>query len=268
MLQRMRRIFQNTQGLALIEFAFVLPIFIILVLFTAEFSRFFLMHLRVQKTAYTMANIITQYTPASATPANAGQLNSDIISTTLGMTQLKKMIGGDADNENVSMVVTSVRNEVTTYSKKGLVAKWQTCVSGSGGCPVKSVVTKSNVLVPASFVKNTKTNFASPYNGMVTNMRDGENMVSVEVSYRYKPYYTALFVGLGTVFPDFNFPGISQQIFTSVAFFSPRDLGPTNGGMACLPPSDTSTGKNTYFSYQDCPCASASYAAGCSSLPL
>lgn len=267
MLQLINKLLRNTRGVALVEFVLVFPLIMLLILVSAEFTRYFLINLRLQKAAYAIGNIVTQYPAATATPAKAGEINQDEIFNTLSSSLVSNMMG---PNMSALVIVSSL------YKQPGdrLVIKWQTASYGPGGCGFPSLTTQWGVPAMASFTKNWVTNgqgrvVSEPYKTQLAGMADGENIIAVEVIYGYAPLYSDMFQAIANVFPDFNFGGlhgnryanVASDILYKVAFFTPR-----NGDLTCLPPA-AGGASNTFFSYQSCPCTNNSYDGGCTSLP-
>ena len=241
---RIASLWKNRQGAALIEFIIVLPLFLLLVFACAEFSRYLIINIKVQKAAYAFASMVTQYQPATKS-LNAGEINLTELTTTLGGNQLVNMMAPFGSDPNEGVIVTSVRRE----SGKILI-KWQVFTAGSFG-GVQSIVnqkTPSQILDYAGFIQDqpatfdaTKNPGLSPAN--LSTMLDRENMIVVEVFYNYKPLYTTLFGALGANFPAFNFTGITPKVIARQAVLAPR-----NGSLICLP----GAAAGSAFLYPDC----------------
>jgi hypothetical protein len=60
-----RRLLRSQSGVALIEFAFVLPLLILILLGTIELARYAIIHQKLDKTANAMADFVTQRTTVS-----------------------------------------------------------------------------------------------------------------------------------------------------------------------------------------------------------
>lgn len=70
---------RNDSGVALAEFALVLPILLLIILGSIELSRYALLHLKLDKSATTMADLVTQRSSVSLLDladigSNAGQI--------------------------------------------------------------------------------------------------------------------------------------------------------------------------------------------------
>jgi hypothetical protein len=207
-----------------------------------ELSRYVLITLKVQNAAFAMANIITQYPPATKS-LSAGEINYNELTATLGGNQLKKMLapfGNDVSREG--MIVTSIRKEDAVNSTTPII-KWQVFTAGSI-TGAESIVTRRAVPPPAAFNPNQVTNFdvsKNPATANLATMRDGENAIVVEIFYNYTPLYTQVFSAINLSFPAFNFPGLTSQTITRQTFMVPR-----KGDLICLP------GAGAAFLYTEC----------------
>ena len=150
---------KNQYGTALIEMAFMFPILLLLILGAVELVRYILVLQKVDKSAYALADAITQ-----STPANTG------IVAGLTETQINDILAlypdllSPFDEEGSPAVrVTSFRNEGGTVR-----TKWSLTRGGDPGVPDAPV-------------------------GMNLN----ENLINVRVSYIYEPFLSELLQGLG-----------------------------------------------------------------------
>jgi hypothetical protein len=243
-MQKIVALWNDRRGVALIEFVIVFPLFLFLVFVGAEFSRYLLIHIKVQKSAYAMASIITQYPPATSA-RSPGEINLTELTTTLGGNQLAHLLSPYGDNlGNEGMIVTSVRKEAGRT-----VVKWQVFTAGAIG-GVKSIVNQKDsgaISNYAGFVQNQPTTFdALKYPALsaanLATMLDGENMIVVEVFYKYTPLFTQMFGAVGGSFSAFDFAGIAPKTIARQAILTPRN----GGDMSCLP------GAGSAFLYPGC----------------
>ena len=209
----------NNRGAALVEFVFVLPIFMLLVFAGTEFTRYLLIQMKVQSAAYTVASIVSQYNPATTPTVTSGSISLDALLASLDSNALKKLLSpyGD-DSADRGMIITSIRKEGTNASPT-LVAKWQVFLSG--GLSRNSVVTGSN---PSAFSRDMPVTGPANLLANLGTMASGENMIIVEVNYNYKPL-TNFILG------DIDTSNILKSgILTRITM-----LGPRNGDLICLP---------------------------------
>ncbi len=237
---------RDQRGVALIEFVLVFPLLLLLLFGCVELSRYLMVHLKVQSASYAMANIVTQY--QAATPKLAsGEINYAQLTGALGGDQLKHMLapfGNDLSREGV--IVTSIRKQ--SPSVPGTVIKWQIFTAGSI-TGVESIVnqkTPVSISNVAGFVQDRPTTFdGTIYPGFssanLASMFVGENMIVVEVFYRYDPLYTSVFNAIGITHPAFAFPGLTPQTVTRHVVMRPR-----SGDLICLP------GAGSAFLYPEC----------------
>lgn len=226
----------DQRGVALIEFVMVFPLLMMLLFGCLEFSRYLMIHLKVQNATYALANIVTQY-PASSPTLEAGKISYTELMNTLGGNQLAKMLSPfGSDPTRQGMIITSIRRENAKHSTRPVI-KWQIFTGGSisaveSAVNQKTPATISNV---AGFVRDLPTSFDATKNpgastASLAGMFERENMIVVEVFYRYDPLYTQIFSAIGLSFSAFNFPGLSPQIITRQTFMRPR-----SGDLICLP---------------------------------
>lgn len=149
----------NHTGAALIEFVFVLPFLLLMVLGGVELVRYILIVQKVDKAAYAIGNVVAQ-----TKPAQIGVVDG------IDATQLDNILAlypnllrpyGTTGSPKVR--VMSVRQEAGSLS-----TKWDVTRGGDPGVP-----------------------------DMPTGMLDGENAIIVQVSYDYVPPLQGTLNGLG-----------------------------------------------------------------------
>ena len=107
---------KNESGVAVIEFAFVAPIFLVLVVTGLELSNYALSHLRVSQMAMTVAD-------------DAGRVTSGIDEANIyEVFAGAEIIGGDlAFEDNGRIVLSSLEDNGRTGSDAGQTIRWQRC---------------------------------------------------------------------------------------------------------------------------------------------
>jgi hypothetical protein len=170
-----RELARSESGLALTEFAFALPVFVVLLLGGLEVTNFALTHLRVNQIAMTVADnagrVRTSIDESHVYEVFAG---ADLVGDTIGFA------------ENGRIVLSSLEPNGRTGSTAGQMINWQRC---HGELPVAS----------RYGVQNTGRTTAALANGMGAegnriSASEGTAVMFVEVTYRYVP---TIFGGVG-----------------------------------------------------------------------
>lgn len=218
----MKHLHKSTQGAAFIELAFVLPLLLLLIFASVEMSRYIIIGQKVDKVAYTLADIITQATPGNETPPGPDALTRDELDRILA--NLNTLMAPYPRPNASTVVATSVRRDGNLPPR----VKWQRAGGGTINDPdLRSDVNdiQINAITPA--VKNMDAQFTpeirnvmAGYGGMLPN----ENMIVVEVFYRFEPIYTRVLRGIG-------FDLLGSRTLHRTAFFRPR-----KGDLVVLPP--------------------------------
>ncbi|MEJ0009615.1 MAG: TadE/TadG family type IV pilus assembly protein [Alphaproteobacteria bacterium] len=188
-------------GSALIEFALVAPLLLALLFGAVEFGRYVLITQKVEKSGYTLGNVLTQYTAADI----AQQSTFDGVFNQYATVMAP--YGSDPATQRV--IFTSVTKDPSDHQVK---IDWQK--SGGGTLDNGQTVSIVDGLAASAIVGNNPapeqvatfsgnvniTNLLVP--GSSTGMADGENMIVTEVFYQYKPLVAPLLKSVGiTVTP-------------------------------------------------------------------
>lgn len=154
----MRSIFRNNQGVAAVEFALTLPVLLMLSLSGYELSRFMLLQQKVEKAAYTTADVTAQST--SLTTAQMTDIFSAgaqiMLPTTFGA--------------NGVIIISSVTQTGAPTGTNPPRVAWRNSGGGS--------------LARASKIGNVGGTATLP--GGLT-LADKDNVIVAEVYYRYSP---------------------------------------------------------------------------------
>ncbi len=152
-----RRLKQNQQGVAAIEFALILPLLMTLSLGGFELSRLLLVNQKVDRIAYTVSDVVTQ-----STSLTRAQL--DVIFTVAG--QIMEPFTFDS---NALIIVNSVYKQDETSPK----VRWR--YSGGGTLARMSKIGALNqaAQLPIGFDLNER-----------------ENIIISEIFYRYEPLFS------------------------------------------------------------------------------
>lgn len=233
------RFVRSHHGVALIEFAIVFPFFFLLLFGGIEVTRLILIQQKLEKAGYVLADVVTQYTPATRTGA-AGQVSVAEIRNNV-FPQLSRIMNPYANPAQQAAIMTSVEK-----LNGNLFIRWQIAGAGTlSGCDtqptpvcVRSVV---NGLAPASItaaVRGTRPSFPAAESaaiaGYVPTVTNSANFVVSEVFYRYQPILQTLLQGVGgvsTKAAGFRF-FLPTRIYVKRTYFVPR-----NGALLALPPT-------------------------------
>ncbi len=154
----LHRLWKDNNGIANVEFAFVLPVLITLLFGSFELSRYVLLNLKLEKATYTVSDLVTQETSISNS-----QLNQIMLAATEIMTPYS--IGPKG-----TIIVTSVyqQNDVDPP-----VIRWQ--YTGGGSLPKTSTVGEVN-------------EWATLPEGLT--LADKDNLIVAEIFYEFTPFFS------------------------------------------------------------------------------
>lgn len=229
MRQFLRKIIRNERGVALIEFSIVFPFMFLLLFGAIELCRYIIIIQRVEHAAYTLTDIVGQYTTPTATGA-AGEINVNELTNNV-FPQFHRIMGRYGDTSLEVVVMSSVVK--VNNGANGVKLNWQRSINGGGVPGFTSIVTGS---APQNTTRTNNTCPNAPFdaftNSQMTTMLTGENMIVGEVSYRYKPIVASL-LGVTGLNPNFTAPfQVPEQTITRRLFLHPR-----NGDLPTLPPA-------------------------------
>ncbi|MFZ4541200.1 MAG: TadE/TadG family type IV pilus assembly protein [Rickettsiales bacterium] len=229
MLHRLvKRITGNEHGAALIEFAMVFPFFFILIFGGIEISRLILIQQKLEKSGYVLADIVTQYDPATSAAA-AGEISEAELTNNV-FPQLTRIMAPYQDPTRQNAIITSVDK-----NGSALTVRWQR--SGGGtltGCDamsprncVRSIVNNRTPVGTATTYDNTPASFpATETTAIASYTPTGTgNFIVAETFYRYQPILQSLLQGVGTAggpgFAGFRYY-IPPRIYVKRTYFIPR----------------------------------------------
>lgn len=242
MMKLLHRLRTNTSGVAMIEFVLVFPILFVLVFGGLEINRMMLTAQKHMKSGYAIADIVTQYRPATLNNA-AGEISATEITQNI-FPQMSRIMAPYDMPERQAVIITSIRK--TPDNTKTVV--WQ--ISGGGtlsGCDgnanercVKSIV---NGLEPGAIspaVANTPATFddADEVSAAIDRympITGDANIIVVETFYHYQPLLQRLLRDVsGTFTPGFSRSRfwVNPKTLVQRTYFTPR-----NGSLFALPPT-------------------------------
>lgn len=223
----MRRFIQRflgaKHGLAFMEFAFVLPFLLLLVFGGIELTRFMLVIQKVDKSAYAMADLVGQLTPATAARQD-GEIDIDEVNNVV-FRQFQALMDPYDASTNGSVIISSIRRErdVTRI-------KWQ--IATQGGYNDEQTLSIVSRLPPAKVnsrnleLRDRATSFTGEEAAQINSMLGYENMIVSEVFFRYRPILANVLSGLRLPFT------LGETTLVRRIYARPR-----NGNMICLPPT-------------------------------
>ncbi len=226
------------EGVALIEFAMVFPVFFLLLFGGIEINRLILTQQKHEKAGYAIADIITQYQSATTTGA-AGEINVAELTQNV-LPQFSRIMSPYDDDTRQAIIVTSIRK--TAAGAKNI--QWQ--VAGGGflsGCDtsappvcVRSVVNDREPSAVSTAVRGMATAFPAEVETLINATGGGEdlNIIITEVFYAYEPILQQVLQSVGAAGGDgmmgFDFY-VKPRIFVKRTYFLPR-----SGALYGLPP--------------------------------
>ncbi|WP_299327852.1 TadE family protein [Parasphingopyxis sp.] len=183
-----RRLKKDSKGIALVEFAFSLPIVLALIFGGLETANFALAHLRVSQIAMTVAD-------------NAGRVDTAIDEANIyEVFAGAGLVGQAIDFEpNGRVVLSSLQPNNQTGANEGQMINWQRCMGQL------TSVTPSYGLEGKGRTNATLANGMGPAGSEIA-AADGTAVMFVEVTYEYQP-----------LIPNMNILG-SRQIRYESAF--------------------------------------------------
>ncbi|MBN8544152.1 MAG: pilus assembly protein [Alphaproteobacteria bacterium] len=209
-----RRFCCHQQGVALIEFVFVLPLILLLVLGGTELTRYVLITQKIDKAGYAIADSVAQ-----SPPDGAGALSEATLNATL--TTYDSLLRPFDNPARQSVIVTSLQR--CGVNNRIL---WQ--FAGGGTLSNGETTSIVNGLTPAAInasVQNSSATFPAAISSELVTMMNEENMIVAEVFYSYEPFLSDVLDGI------FDF-AIQPAVQVRRVFLHPR-----NGTLNCLPPS-------------------------------
>jgi Flp pilus assembly protein TadG len=225
-----KRLLRHREGIALIEFAMVFPLLFLLLFGGIEISRLVLIHQKLEKAGYVVADIVAQYDP---TAISVSDMNNSVFP------QFARMMSTYSKPDKQAVIVTSVRIGGPAYNRT-LTIDWQ-LASGNPFCVGATCATSIvNGTAPGSYnpgVKGTSgfnTSDAAAVRTLLTGMpkatdtSDSDYTVIVnEVFYYYEPLLGSLLEDVGAASAGvggYSFT-LRPTLFVKRTYFVPRVNG-------------------------------------------
>jgi Flp pilus assembly protein TadG len=213
---------RDAKGTAIIEFAIAVPVLLTLLYGAIEVNRYITMLQKVDKSAYTIADVMTRRPGALTQNPDPSQSWADVEYAEAAMDlygRLMRPYSEETSDGEYSVgsegivAITSVYKDRTPVPGNPPRVMWQITGGGtlSGGNLISDITGQPISNAPTR--RCTAPNFAGPVQDaldLTGGMRSPENMIVVEVFYRYQPLFGTTFFNLG------------ETIFKRNAFFTPR----------------------------------------------
>jgi len=234
----LRRFWRNKNGVAMIEFAAVLPFMLLLFFGGIELTRFILITQRVEAGAQMLASIASQYPAATQTPPAAGQISQVELTNNVFPLLTRILEPCQTNNCAAQFASNAVHPDyvsiLTSFRREGnqTLIKWQLGGGGSLGGVLSQISGLGPNNPPSVSARNRPVSFTDAGIGAAANaMAPNENLIAAEIFYNYRPVFANLLGTLGfTIQPT--------QLYRA-AYVPPR-----NEPLICLPPT---------FTYGECP---------------
>lgn len=224
MKRNIKSLFFDKRGLALVEFALVLPLLLVLFFGIVELSRYILITQKLERSVYSMSNMTGQFVPITSADGSL-EIDVDAIDNQIFPQFKKNMEPYIADADRVA-IVTSMSRVNNTGNNTSLKINWQR--AGGGTLSDSKTVSILNGL-KASAINSASENgvsagtspsfpsLANPelMDGALKDMAVGENMIIVESFYKYRPIASNFLSGLGQA-------TLAEQTLSSVVYSRPR----------------------------------------------
>lgn len=220
---KLRTLKNNNDGLALIEFTMLLPVLIVILLGGVEFTRYVILTQKTEKSAYTLASIVSQYQPITY-EQNPSEVSVDSLDNQAFPAFVKAMDAYSSPAERVA-IVTSLSRTGKKDENNSLTINWQR--TGGGTLSTDAAASEFNG-TGARYINSESPNGSTSGNppdfpasksdmldGRLDDMSVGENMIVVETFYSYKPIFNNI---LGMV----GLKGLGDATFKSVVYSRPR----------------------------------------------
>jgi Flp pilus assembly protein TadG len=201
------------QGIAAIEFAFIVPLLLLMIVGGVELARFSMAQGKLQSASFTMANMVAQLPPVTTEGAVASGSSLDTIALRdRVMSQFTPLMDNFGDAAKQGVMITSVQKQNGAWK-----VLWQ--VAGGGTCNDCSMVSVVNgqAFTPGVLVNNlcVDATFNATINAQLAIAGENENLLMLETAYRYTPFSEAV-LGL------FGLDQFIERTFTREVFFYNR----------------------------------------------
>lgn len=202
--RKFKRLIRSNSGLSTLEFAIAIPILMILLIGSVEISRYIIIVQKIDKAAYTIADLVTQTAPYDA--ANSDTLTRTNVQMYLGF--LSELMGSHWDaSRGIASVISFSQGSTLSdpptinWSETGGGAFSGGAISDITGASITSTSDGDSISLSTDL-----QNAVNAAGGFI----DGENVIAVEVFYNYEPIFSSGYVSL------------AASTLKRSAFFAPR----------------------------------------------
>lgn len=220
-----KSLWSNKQGLALIEFALLLPLLLLVFFGVVEFTRYVMITQRAERSVYALSNIMSQFTPIKVTEikteASTKTLDGEVFA------QFSRTMDVYNTASDRIAIISSITKTGPGNNNGSITINWQR--SGGGSLSSSEAVSLLNgvnaAAINSSTSENGSTAGTSPsfpgangqliHNAM-SDMKQGENMIITETFYSYQPF-------LSNILGAFGSASAKGNIMKSVVFTRPRN---------------------------------------------
>ena len=204
MKKTLQRFFRNEHGIALIEFAIVVPVMLTLVFCSIEYGRYILIAQKIGKSAYQIASITSQYPPVSnIIPAPTAEISGPNLDNQV-LTLFDRLMAPFNDPAREMVVISSIvhkdhRDATPTPQQTANFLQWQRFTGGITSAPADSISIITGT-APANS-ERTCQDISQQMPQDIATLIDGayqdENIIVAEVAYRYEPILSHLVGSFG-----------------------------------------------------------------------
>jgi Flp pilus assembly protein TadG len=169
---RLRDIFADTTGLALTEFALILPIFLTFSVGVVELSNYAHAHMRVSQIALSVAD-------------NTGRILQTIDNTDVDAAMIGARIAGESINfgQNGRVIVSMIEENGQTGANAGQQITWQRCFG------LKNIASSYGLENDGDTTATYAAGFGPTGRKIKSDSDDDDGVMMVEVIYDYVPIF-------------------------------------------------------------------------------
>ncbi len=169
---RLRDLFADTTGIALTEFALILPIFLTFSVGFVELSNYVHAHTRVSQIALSVAD-------------NTGRIIQTIDNTDVDAAMIGARIAGESINfaQNGRVIVSMIEENGQTGANAGQRITWQRCFG------LKNVASSYGLENAGATSATYATGFGPTGRKIISDNDDDDGVMMVEVIYDYVPIF-------------------------------------------------------------------------------
>ncbi len=222
------RFLKNEQAVALIEFAIVFPVMVLLLFGGIEITRYILITQKIEKATYAMTNMVSQMIPATEA-GGTGQISNaalqGVFNQFYGLMQPYSM----GSPGNVTNGIVSFDSVIHISSGNRNLIRWERTGGGScASCGTRppSIVTHPAIsgMIDHAFSPSPGTVYNCPnapftphYSTQLEGMLNHENFIVGQVYFKYEPLLNHIGVATGMTF------SLPSRVITRAFFIHPRN---------------------------------------------